>query len=193
MMKVLPPGQEEHPGAPRADVVAKLKSLQEEWRAMGKAARAHAVSALGNAGAQVLPPIGEGVCAQAESAGRGDPGIWDLGSRDWPVREAVIADYAHEHASHNCAGVAGFANKASRIRKAESSALLVRDGGDVPDARTYQHRHSCSELHFGLCAHADSAIYSDALAFAKSLESFFAADMLHKYFCCYNPEQDHCR
>eukprot|EP00959_Pyramimonas_sp_CCMP1952_P064157 1340229-Pyramimonas_sp.AAC.1 len=67
----------------------------------------------------------------------------------------------------------GFANKARLARRfaLDQGALLVEDASDIPDERVYHHRHSCSELHPGLCARDDGAVYSDTLLFAKSMEA----------------------
>jgi hypothetical protein len=106
---------------------------------------------------------------------------FEAGDDKWPIREQVLGSFVHSHPSHSAAGVAGFAQKASTIRKDEAHKLLVLDGGDIPLERVYSHRHSCLEAHPGLCVRADAAIYHDALALGKSLEACLGPALLHQY------------
>ena len=58
---------------------------------------------------------------------------------------------------------------------------VVQDRQDIPADRTFLCRASCSELHPGLCASRDHAIYHECIAFAKNLESFLSREMLHTF------------
>lgn len=57
--------------------------------------------------------------------------LFDIGCREWPVRDEVLRSFLHGHLSHKAGGFAGVANKATMIRSAERAALIVMDQGTV--------------------------------------------------------------
>ena len=57
--------------------------------------------------------------------------LFDMGCREWPVRDEVLRSFLHGHLSHKAGGFAGVANKATMIRSAERAALIVMDQGTV--------------------------------------------------------------
>ena len=59
----------------------------------------------------------------------------------------------------------------------------------IPDGRTYEHRFSCGEVHPGLCARRDAAIYDDALSLAKSIEACLGQPHLHRLLKFFDPDQ----
>ena len=65
----------------------------------------------------------------------------------------------------------------------ESRSLLVSDDDAIPPSRQYIHRHACGEAHPGLCATADSDVYSNALVMARSFEACLTADMVGRFIC----------
>ena len=60
--------------------------------------------------------------------------------------------------------------------------------GDIPDDRVFEHRFACTELHPGLCAFADAAVYDDVLELVGSLKACLDRSMLHRYLKFFNPE-----
>ncbi len=59
--------------------------------------------------------------------------------------------------------------------------LLVRDQSAIPEDQRFEHRFSCSELHPGVCAHSDAAVYSDCLVLARSLERCLSQDIVGSF------------
>lgn len=108
-----------------------------------------------------------------------DDELFNVGSASWPVRPEVLAAFLEQDAVGG--GNDGVAAKAARLRKANMGSLVVQDRQDIPADRTFVCRTSCSELHPGLCASRDNAIYHQALAFAKNLESFLSREVLHTF------------
>jgi hypothetical protein len=119
----------------------------------------------------------EGGDDAGDEAGEADE--WCAGDEELPVREDVLLSFIHAQ-EQSGRGNDGIANKASRLRKAFLDDLFVKDNNDIPTGKTYTHRHSCRELHPGLCC--QDACYKDALLLAKSLERCLAEKHLGRFF-----------
>lgn len=161
------------------------RRLAAQWAAFSDADRDAAISALDAEG--VDGDVDVDVASAANGCevcgGDGDgPDDWfDMGDQEWPVRPDVLHEFLQKHPAHRSHGVPGIANKACAVRDAERGFLVVSDV--AKDDVVYVHRHPCVELHPGLCATRDRAIYDDALKLAKNLETTLDKRFLHRYFC----------
>ena len=113
---------------------------------------------------------------------------WDCGDQEWPLRPPLLQEFLQAHTSNRSMGVAGLANKALHARDAERCNLIVRDQNCIPDDKVYVHRLPCTELHPGLCASRDHAIYGKAILLAKNLETALDKSWLHKFFALVSPD-----
>ena len=103
---------------------------------------------------------------------------FQAGDSKWPVRlEVFDAVFSNSFGQSE-----GIALKAHALRKEFQSRMIVQDQGEVPIDAVYEYRYCCSELHVGLCATHDAAIYNDARNLARNIERCLGADQLHSYF-----------
>ena len=65
----------------------------------------------------------------------------------------------------------GLCGKARILRKHTRRQLIVRDEQDIPAEREFTLTQSCQEVHPGVCAHIDRALYEPILSLTKSLEA----------------------
>jgi hypothetical protein len=166
----------QNPSASPAEVQLELERLSAMWsNEFTEAQRLAAISALDVTAAMFeLPEDHPDDRADDDDAMGDDPMLvsdwWDGGDSSWPLRPDLLLDFLHGHSSSGSTGVAGIAAKASRVRDTERHTLIVKDEHDISDDKMYSHRHSCSELHPGLCAHRDGDVYTDSLALAANME-----------------------
>lgn len=123
------------------------------------------------------------------------PEVWDCGDEDWPIRSNVLNSFLASHPAVESAGIPGIARKAHLIRHHEHQGdlLIVNDVKDVPEEKVFRHRFCCHEVHPGLCASADAAIYTNSLQIAKNLEAALDESFNHRFIEVFCPDwQDHC-
>ncbi len=169
----------QHPHATPTEVAAHTAELRAAWKDLAPDGRAIELSSLGVA-AQT----------QADHAGMDGGDIDDIdmhedgdlfwpGSVAWPVRESVLASTLCPAGAEFFQG--GVAKKAQSLREKNRRELVVQDAQDIPDDRTYSHRYSCMELHYGLCASDDAEIYERSRQLAGSMERCLGKQLLRKY------------
>ena len=90
------------------------------------------------------------------------------------------------HVTHDSPSMA--APELCKLRTAHMRALFVADNDDIPSDKSYTHRHSCRELHPGLCC--TDGCYKDALLLAKSMERCLAEDSIGRFLKVVITDQD---
>jgi hypothetical protein len=80
----------------------------------------------------------------------------------WPVSPKVVSDFVGQDT--------GFCNAAWSIRKEAAEKLVVRDDGRLDGDKMFHRRAACNEVHPGLCASADSDVYTESCRLASHLE-----------------------
>ncbi len=167
----------ERPDASSEEMAAKRRELCSQWKeAHGQVVDTSRVDADGD----------EDVCLPPLLSDEDD--LFWAGDVEWGVRESVLAAVFDPVGGKLPEGM-GLARKAHKLRQESLSQLVVQDVHDIPDSRVFEHRFSCSQLHFGLCATRDNLIYSDALALAGSVERCLGKALQGKVIGFYaNPE-----
>ena len=183
-----------HPSASRDDETQELQALVARWTSMPDSQRADEISRLPVQWR--VPERESGELADEESAPPqgfaaetvGPDEVFDCGDSDWPVRAEVVRSFLDKEVGR--ASVAGVARKSIEVRQQAVSGMIVYDQDDIPDSRRYSIRLSCSEMHPGICAWADRAIYWDALKLARNFEVCFGQEKLHKFARLSDPSKD---
>lgn len=172
----------QHPDSSAGERSAEAGRIARRWASMSAAEQRQAVAGLSSPNSTDAPePADSSEEEQVDD-------YWEAGSSDWPIRADVLGSYLHNHfATQTARGVAGVAAKASKIRRYEVDSLLVHDRGDIAESTRFTYRFACGELHPGLCAHDDAAVYQNALVLAKSLEACLSAALLHSFLKIVDP------
>jgi hypothetical protein len=141
----------------------------------------------------IVPDRGDGSDGANPALHRDPEDMFWAGSVEWPVREPVLAALLTP-GSDSLRDGTGIARKANKLRQEFLSQLVVQDVQDIPDSRVYEHRFSCTEMHYGVCATRDNAIYRDTLALAGSIERCLGQALVGKILRFYarpdNPEDN---
>jgi len=181
--------RKDHPNATSTEFAAEHARLQKQWSDWGPGDRQQAVSELMEcdfdagdcegeaAGSDVVGPGGLAADMDVDSD-VGDP--FNLGCSKWPLRPNLMTGFLHSRTVIG-QGMGGVAAKASRLRKAAAEQLLIRDEGDIPDNKRFDHRQCCLEAHPGLCATTDRAVYTQVLDLATSFERCLDGSLLHRF------------
>ena len=76
----------------------------------------------------------------------------------------------------------GIAAKACALRWQRQCDLIVSDANLIPPEKQFVIRPACNDVHPGLCAAKDSDVHDASIALAGSLERYFLAAFVGKFF-----------
>lgn len=177
------------PSDPSAES-AEMRRLAAQWLAFSKEEQASAISMLDSERIDSKPKRPRRRSEPNPPRRQHTPPYFDCGDQNWPVVPDVLQNFVHTHEAHRSHGFAGIARKATAIREAARGSLVI---SGPPDDQVYSHRHSCPQVHPGVCCTRDADVYEDVLKFAVNLERALDDRFLHRFFAVVDGEnlQDH--
>jgi hypothetical protein len=139
------------------------KTYWQRWHSMSSSEQQAALVEFGRPAAPLIGHVADGGGDGAPLPVPPPTPMFYCGDGDqWPVSPTVVSDFVGQST--------GFCNAAWSLRKEEAEKLVVRDDGRLHGDKMFHRRAACNDVHPGLCALEDSAVYTESCRLASHLE-----------------------